>query len=107
MVILDADLPELLQGQHAADAHLVEDLLHHVRERRGPQARLAVHGHTEQPAEPQVVLVHEVRQRLQHAFLGRLEASVGQHCSHRLVQELPAGWPAQLRHWLPLAPGER
>lgn len=32
VIVLDPHLPEALQGQHAADAHLVEHLLHHVWE---------------------------------------------------------------------------
>lgn len=82
MVVLDAHLPEALQGQHAADAHLVEHLLYHIREGRGAQAGLAVCGRAQQSAEAQVMLVGQVSQGLQHALLGRLEAGVGQDCGH-------------------------
>lgn len=36
VVVLDAHLPEALKGQHTANAHLMEHLLHHIWERTGP-----------------------------------------------------------------------
>lgn len=107
VIILDAVLPELLQGEHAADAHLVEDLLHDVRERRVAEARLPVHGEAQQLGELEAVLVRDVGQRLQHALVGALKARVRQDGGHRLVQELPAGRPTQLCHWLPFASEKR
>lgn len=96
VVVFNPHLPEALQGQHAADSHLVENLLHHVWEGTGSQARLAVHRHTQQAGDVQVVFMDRISQGLQHALLGQLKACVGQDCGHRLIEELPAGGPTQL-----------
>lgn len=82
MIVLDPHLPEALQGQHAADAHLVEHLLHHVWEGTCSQPCLPVHCHSQQAGETQVMLVDEVGQGLQDALLSRLEAGVGQDGSY-------------------------
>lgn len=96
VIVLDANLPEALQGQNAAHTHLVEHLLHHVREGAGAQPGLPIHGHPQPLGNAQVVFVHQVRQGFQHALIGRLKASVGQDGGHRLVEKLAAGRPAQL-----------
>lgn len=35
VIVLDPHLPEALQSQHAADAHLMEHLFHHIWEWSG------------------------------------------------------------------------
>lgn len=82
VVVFDPDLPEPLQGQHTADSHLVENLLHHIWEGTGPQASLAVHRHTQQAGDVQVMFMDHVSQGFQHALLGQLKACVCQDCSH-------------------------
>lgn len=96
VIVLDAHLPEALQGQNAAHAHFVEHLLHHVREGTDAQTGLPIHRHPQPAGDAQVVLMHQVGEGFQHALVGRLEASVGQDCGHGLVEQLAAGGPAQL-----------
>lgn len=96
MIVFNPDLPEALQGQHTADSHLMENLLHHIWEGTGSQASLTVHRHTHQVSDVQVVFMDHISQGFQHALLGQLEACMSQDRSHRLVQKLPAGGPAQL-----------
>lgn len=64
VIVLDPDLPEALQGQHAADAHLMEHLFHHVWEGTGSEPSLPIHRHPQQAGDPQVMLMDQVRQRL-------------------------------------------
>lgn len=103
MVILNAVLPELLQREHAANAHFVKDLLHDIRERRVPESSFPIHSKAQQLGELQAVLVGDVCQGLQDALVGTLEACVSQDGGHGLVEKLPAGGPAQLSHRLPFS----
>lgn len=100
VIILNAVLPELLQGEHAANAHFVEDLLHDIRERGVPEPSFSIHSEAQQLGELEAVLVGDVRQGLQDALVGALKAHVRQDGGHGLVQKLPAGGPTQLCHWL-------
>lgn len=70
VIVLDPHLPEALQGQHAADAHLMEHLLHYVWEGTGSEPSLPVHRHSQQAGDTHVMLVYQIRQGLQHALLG-------------------------------------
>lgn len=100
VVIFDADLPEALERQDAADAHLMKHLFHNIREGCRAPTGLSINSHAQQLGEPQVVFVNHIGQSLQHALIGRLESSVSEHCGDRLVQKLTAGQPAQLSDWL-------
>lgn len=104
VIVLDPHLPEALQGQHAANAHLMEHLLHHVWEGTGSEPSLPVHRHPQQAGEAQVMLMDQVGQGLQHALLGWLKASVGQDSGHWLIEKLPAGGPTQLCNRLAFTP---
>lgn len=99
-------LPELLEGQHAANAHFVEYLLHNVRERSLPQPGFSIHSKAQQLGEFKAILMCHIGEGLQDTFISTLEACVGQDCGHCLVEELPAGVPAKFSHRLPL-PAER
>lgn len=103
VVILDAVLPELLQREHAAYAHFVEDLLHDIWEWCVPESGFPIHSKAQQLGELQAVLVGDVCQGLQDALVGTLEACVSQDGGHGLVEQLPAGGPAQLGHRLPFS----
>lgn len=104
VIILDAVLPELLQREHAANAHFVKDLLHDIRKRGVPQPSFSIHSKAQQLGELQAVLVGDVCQRFQDALVGTLEARVSQDGGHGLVEKLPAGGPTQLSHWLSFPP---
>lgn len=106
MIVLDAVLPELLEGEHAANAHFMEYLLHNVRERSLPQPGLPIHSEAQQLGEFKAVLVCHISEGLQDTFISTLKACVGQDCGHCLVKELPTGVPAEFRHRFPL-PTER
>lgn len=106
MIVLDAVLPELLEGEHTADAHFMEYLLHDVGERGLPQPGLPIHSEAQQLGELKAVLVCHISEGLQDTFISTLKACVGQDCGHCLVKELPAGVPAEFRHRFPL-PTER
>lgn len=107
VIVLDPHLPEALQGQHAADAHLMEHLLHYVWEGTGSEPSLPVHRHSQQAGDTHVMLVYQIRQGLQHALLGWLKARMGQDGGHWLIKELPAGGPAQLCDRLAFTPYDR
>jgi len=95
VIVLDPHLPEPLQGKHAANAHLMEHLLHYVWKGTGSQTSLAVHRHPQQTSESQVMLMDQVSQGLQDTLLSTLKTSMGQHCRNGLVEELPARGPTQ------------
>lgn len=95
VVVFNPDLPETLQGQHTADAHLMENLLHYIWKGTGSQPSLSVHRHTQQAGDVQVVLMDHIRQGFQHTLLGQLKAGMCQDCSNWLIQKLPAGGPAE------------
>lgn len=78
VIVLDPHLPEALQGQHAANSHLMEHLLHHIWEGTGPQSSLPVRGHPQQAGKAQVMFMDQVGQCLQNALLSRFKPSVGQ-----------------------------
>jgi len=101
VIVLDAVLPEPLEGQHAADAHLVEYLLHNVRERSLPEPGFSIHSEAQQLGELKAVLMCDISEGLQDTFVSTLKARVGQDCGHCLVEELPAGVPAEFSHRFP------
>lgn len=82
MVVFNPDLPETLQGQHAADAHLMENLLHYIRKGTGSQSSLSVYRHTQQAGDVQVMFMDHVSQGFQHTLLGQVKAGMCQDCSH-------------------------
>lgn len=100
VVIFNAGLPEALESQDAANAHLMEYLFHYIREGCRALAGLPVNSHAQQLGDPQVMFMGQVSQSLQHALIRRLKSNVSEHCGDRLVQKLTAGWPAQLSDWL-------
>lgn len=102
MIVLDAVLPELLEGEHAANPHFMEHLLHDIRERSLSQQGLPIGSKAQQLGELEAVLVCYVSQGLQDTFISTLEACVGQDCGDCLVEELPTGVPAQLGNWFSL-----
>ena len=104
VIVLDPHLPEALQGQHAANAHLMEHLLYHVWKGTCSKPSLPVHRHPQHARQAQVMLMDQVGQGLQHALLGRLKASVGQDGGHWLIEEWPAGGPTQLCDRLAFTP---
>ena len=57
MIVLDAVLPELLQGEHAANPHFMEHLLHDIRERGLSQPGLPVYSRAQQLGELESVLM--------------------------------------------------
>ena len=57
VIVLDAVLPELLEGEHAANAHFMENLLHHVGEGSLPQPGLLIHSKAQQLGELKTILV--------------------------------------------------
>lgn len=103
VIILNAVLPELLQREHTANAHLMEDLLHDIRERGVPKPSFSIHSKAQQFGELQAVLVGDVCQGLQDTLIGTLKACVSQDGGHWLVEKLPARGPTQLSHWLPFS----
>lgn len=104
VIVLDAVLPEFLEGEHAADAHFMEHLLHHIGERSLPQPGFSIHSKAQQLGELEAVLVGHISQGLQDALVSTLKARVGQDCGHCLVEELSAGVPAEFSHRLPFPP---
>lgn len=106
VVVLNPHPPEALQGQHTANAHLMEYLFHNIWKRTGSHPSLSVHCHPQQAADPQVMLVDQVSQGLQHSLLGWLKACMGQDGGHWLIEELPAGGPTQLYDRLTFTPND-
>lgn len=100
MIVLDAVLPELLEGEHAANPHFMEHLFHYIRERRLSQQGLPIDRKAQQLGELEAVLMCYVSQGLQDTFISTLEACVGQDRGDCLVEELPTGVPAQLGYRL-------
>lgn len=82
VIILNAVLPELLQREHTANAHFVEDLLHDIREGGVPKSSFSIHSKAQQFGELQAVLVGNVSQGLQDTLVGTLEACVSQDGGH-------------------------
>lgn len=107
VIVLDAVLPELLEGEHTANAHLVEYLLHNVRERSLPQPGFSIHSEAQQLGKFEAILMCHVGESLQDTFISTFKARVGQDCGHCLVEELPAGVPAEFSHRFPLPPERR
>lgn len=99
-------LPELLEGEHTANAHFMEYLLHNVRERSLPQPGFPIHSEAQQLGEFKAIFMCHISKGLQDTFISTLEACMGQDCGHCLVEKLPAGVPAEFSHRFPF-PAER